>query len=168
MGVCVIGVIILVQPYGENEMEKANNTLGSILILMNAFLNAVNFCLLRMMRSIHYCISPFYYGMLGSIVSLAFIVHSAALTMGQPMRIGWVDLVIFFIIGLSSAAGAILKSLAFHYEKVTTLSLIKYTNLIYSLLADVLLFDSHIYFGEIIGASLILSSNAVIALLKIF
>ena len=134
---------------------------------MNAFLNAVNFCLLRMMRSIHYCISPFYYGMLGSVVSMAFIVHMAATSMGKPMRIGWVDLAIFIAIGLTSAAGAIMKSLAFHFEKVTTLSLIKYTNLIYSLLADVLLFNSSIYFGEIIGATLILSSNAVVALLKI-
>lgn len=119
------------------------------------------------MRNIHYSISPFYYGMLGSFVSLSFILHKATTTMGQPMRIGWTDLLIFTAIGVSSAAGAILKSLAFHYEKVSTLSLIKYTNLIYSLLADVLLFNTHIYFGEIIGAVLILSSNAVVAVLKI-
>jgi drug/metabolite transporter (DMT)-like permease len=84
------------------------------------------------------------------------------------MRLGWTDLLMFFGIGLSSALGAVFKSLAFHYEKVSTLSLIKYTNLIYSLLADVLLFNSHIYFGEIVGAGLILVSNAVIAILKIF
>jgi drug/metabolite transporter (DMT)-like permease len=84
------------------------------------------------------------------------------------MRIGWQDMILFAGIGLTSAFGAISKSLAFHYEKVSTLSLIKYTNLIYSLLADVLLFNSHIYFGEIVGATLIISSNAVIAILKIF
>ena len=120
-----------------------------------------------MMRSIHYCISPFYYGILGSVVSGAFIIHKATTTMDEPMRLGWIDILIFTAIGASSAAGALLKSLAFHYEKVTTLSLLKYTNLIYSLLADVLLFSSHIYFGEIIGATLILSSNAVVALLKV-
>lgn len=59
------------------------------------------------------------------------------------------------------------KSLAFHYEKVSTLSLLKYTNLFYSLAADVLYFHSHIYFGEIFGATLILSANAVIAFLKV-
>ena len=168
MGVCICGVIILVQPYGESEIEQANNTLGSILVLLNAFLNAVSYCLLRMMRSIHYCISPFYYGILGSFVSLSFILHKAATNMDSPMRIGLHDLAIFGAIGLFSAAGAIMKGLAFHYDKVSTLSLIKYSNLVYSLMADFLLFDSHIYFGEIVGASLILSSNAVVALLKVF
>lgn len=74
---------------------------------------------------------------------------------------------IFSLIGLTSAIGAIAKSLAFHYEKVTTLSLIKYTNLFYSLAADVIIFHSHIYFGEIVGATMILSSNIVIAVLKV-
>lgn len=136
-------------------------------MLINAFLNAVNFCLLRMMRNIHYAISPFYYGILGSVISMAFIVHGATTTMGEPMRVGMIDFALFTAIGASSAAGAILKSLAFHYEKVSTLSLLKYTNLIYSLLADVLLFSTHIYFGEIMGATLILSSNAVMAILKV-
>lgn len=67
------------------------------------------------------------------------------------------------MIGLSSALGAVFKSLAFHYEKVSTLSLLKYTNLIYSLLADLILFHSHIYLGEIVGASIILTANIFIA-----
>ena len=70
------------------------------------------------------------------------------------------------MIGLTSALGALFKSLAFHYEKVTTLSMLKYTNLFYSLAADMILFHSHIYFGEIIGATLILMSNTAIAVLK--
>jgi len=83
------------------------------------------------------------------------------------MRIGWWDVYMFSMIGFTSALGAIAKSLAFHYDKVTTLSLIKYTNLFYSLAADVILFNSHIYFGELMGASLILISNAIIAVLKL-
>jgi len=70
------------------------------------------------------------------------------------------------MIGSTSALGALLKSMAFHYEKVTTLSMLKYTNLFYSLAADLIMFNSHIYGGEIIGASLILISNLVIAVLK--
>ncbi len=78
LSICIVGVAILVQPYGENAQEQTENTLGSILVLMSAFLNAVNFCLLRMMKSIHYAISPFYYGILGSFVSLTFILQSEA------------------------------------------------------------------------------------------
>jgi len=85
----------------------------------------------------------------------------------MPLRLGWNDLILFLIIGLTSSFGAMAKSLAFHYEKVSTLSLLKYTNLFYSLAADVLYFHSHIYFGEIFGAVLILSSNCVIAFLKL-
>ena len=120
-----------------------------------------------MLKGIHYAISPYYYGMLGTFVSLTFILQNAAQNLGQPMRIGWWDIMIFTCIGLTSATGAIAKSLAFHYEKVTTLSLLKYTNLFYSLAADVLIFNTHIYFGEIVGATLILSSNIVMAFLKI-
>jgi hypothetical protein len=80
--------------------------------------------------------------------------------------LGGTDYFLFFLIGATSALGALFKSLAFHYEKVTTLSLLKYTNLFYSLAADVLLFNSHIFIGEIVGASLIISSNAVIVCLK--
>ena len=72
------------------------------------------------------------------------------------------DLLIFTAIGLTSALGAVFKSLAFHYEKVSTLGLIKYTSLFYSLMADFLLFHSHIYTGEIIGASIILGANIFI------
>lgn len=82
------------------------------------------------------------------------------------MRVGSIDMIMFFLIGFTSAMGAILKSLAFHYEKVTTLSLIKYTNLFYSLSADVIIFHSHIYLGEIVGAALIMLSNAYIVMLK--
>ena len=82
------------------------------------------------------------------------------------MRLGWRDFWIFSAIGIISAFGAMAKSLAFHYEKVSTLSLIKYTNLFYSLAADVVIFNSHIYYGEMIGATLILMSNCVITYLK--
>lgn len=70
------------------------------------------------------------------------------------------------MIGLTSALGALFKSLAFHYEKVSTLSMLKYTNLFYSLAADLIMFNSHIYFGEMVGATLVITSNAVIAYLK--
>jgi drug/metabolite transporter (DMT)-like permease len=64
--------------------------------------------------------------------------------------------------------GAMSKSLAFQYEKVSTLSPIKYTNLFYSLAADVILFHSHIYFGEIVGATLIIASSVMVAMLKFY
>ena len=84
------------------------------------------------------------------------------------MRLGPIDYFIFLMIGLTSALGAISKSLAFQYEKVSTLSMLKYTNLFYSLAADVMLFHSHIYAGEMIGATLILGSSCVIAVLKYY
>lgn len=86
--------------------------------------------------------------------------------MGEPSRLGFNDYVLFFLIGGTSALGALFKSLAFHYEKVTTLSLFKYSNLFYSLAADVIIFHSHIYMGEVVGASLIVASNFVIVFLK--
>ena len=119
-----------------------------------------------MMKEIHYAIAPFYYGICGTFVSLIFIMGQWAETMGQPSRLGYNDYILFFLIGATSALGALFKSLAFHYEKVTTLSLLKYTNLFYSLAADVILFHSHIFVGEMVGAFLIISSNVVIACLK--
>jgi drug/metabolite transporter (DMT)-like permease len=86
--------------------------------------------------------------------------------MGEESRLGFNDYILFLMIGGTSALGALFKSLAFHYEKVTTLSLFKYTNLIYSLIADYMLFSSHIYPGEMVGATLIFGANAVIAVLK--
>ncbi|CDW73996.1 membrane protein transporter [Stylonychia lemnae] len=167
LSICIIGVAILVQPYGDSAQEQAENTLGSLLVLISAFLNAVNFCLLRMMKGIHYAISPFYYGILGTFTSLTFILHSEAQNFSSPSRLGFYDYVLFGAVGLTSASGAMAKSLAFHYEKVSTLSLLKYTNLFYSLAADVLYFNSHIYFGEIFGAALIICSSFVIAFLKL-
>ena len=134
---------------------------------MSSFLNAVNYCLLRMMKGIHYSIGPYYYGLMGTFISLTLVLQSAATSIGEPSRLGWVDFVLFFAIGFTSAMGAMFKSLAFHYEKVSTLSLLKYTNLFYSLAADLILFNSHIYTGEIIGASIILVANIYIAFLKI-
>lgn len=168
LSICIIGVAILVQPYGESQQEQTENTLGSILVIMSAFLNACNLCLLRMMREIHYAISPFYYGILGSSVSLAFIINFEMRRQHEPSRFGTSDYMIFAGIGLTSAVGAITKSLAFQYEKVSTLSLLKYTSLFYSLAADVFLFHSHIYFGEIVGAMLIMSSTVIITALKYY
>ncbi len=119
-----------------------------------------------MMKNLHYSISPFYYGIMGSSVSAIFIMHHEVINWGLPARFGFVDFVLFFFIGLTSALGAMSKSLDFQYDKVSTLTPIKYTNLFYSLAADVLLFHSHIYFGEIIGAMLILSSGFTIGILK--
>ena len=76
LSICIMGVAILVQPYGESSQEQTENTLGSILVLVSSFLNAINLCLLRMMKDIHYSISPFYYGLLGSLVSFTFILHN--------------------------------------------------------------------------------------------
>jgi drug/metabolite transporter (DMT)-like permease len=122
-----------------------------------------------MMKDIHYAISPFYYGILGSVVSFTFILHNEIWQgYGLPSRFGFTDYVLFFFIGFTSAMGAMSKSLAFQYEKVSTLSLLKYTNLFYSLAADVILFHSHIYFGEIVGATLIVGSSVLVALLKFY
>ena len=118
------------------------------------------------MRDLHYAISPFYYGVLGSVVSGTFIMHNEFQNWGLPSRLSWVDFVLFFFIGFTSALGAMSKSLAFQYDKVSTLTPIKYTNLFYSLAADVMLFHSHIYFGEIVGATLIVSSGFIIGILK--
>lgn len=122
-----------------------------------------------MMKDIHYAISPFYYGILGSAVSFTFILHNEIWQgYGLPSRFGLTDYVLFFFIGFTSAMGAMSKSLAFQYEKVSTLSLLKYTNLFYSLAADVILFHSHIYFGEIVGATLIVGSSVLVAMLKFY
>lgn len=43
------------------------------MVLLSAFLNAVNYCLLRMMKGMHYSIGPFYYGVMGSFISLTLI-----------------------------------------------------------------------------------------------
>ena len=166
LSICILGVAILVQPYGESTAEQTENTLGSILVLVSSFFNAINYCLLRMMKNIHYAISPFYYGVVGTVVSLIFIVHQEFQAYGLPSRLTSIDYTIFAIIGITSALGAIAKSLAFQYEKVSTLSVLKYTNLFYSLAADVMLFHSHIYFGEIVGATLIIGSSFIIAVLK--
>lgn len=169
LSICIIGVGILVQPYGESTQEQTENTLGSILVIISSFLNAINLCLLRMMRDIHYAISPFYYGVLGSAVSFSFILHNEIWqAYNEPSRFGIVDYSLFFFIGFTSAMGAMSKSLAFQYEKVSTLSPIKYTNLFYSLAADVILFHSHIYFGEIVGATLIIASSVMVAMLKFY
>lgn len=121
------------------------------------------------MKDIHYAISPFYYGILGSVVSFTFILHNEIWQgYGLPSRFGFTDYMLFFFIGFTSAMGAMSKSLAFQYEKVSTLSLLKYTNLFYSLAADVILFHSHIYFGEIVGASLIVGSSVLVAFLKFY
>ncbi len=119
------------------------------------------------MKNMHYAISPFYYGALGTFVSLTLILHSEATNFGGPMRLGITDLWIFSGIGLLSAIGAVTKSLAFQYEKVSTLSMLKYTNLLYSLIADLVLFKSNIYYGEIVGASLIMVSTITVALMKV-
>ena len=122
-----------------------------------------------MMKDIHYAISPFYYGILGSVVSFTFILHNEIWQgYGLPSRFGFTDYMLFFFIGFTSAMGAMSKSLAFQYEKVSTLSLLKYTNLFYSLAADVILFHSHIYFGEIVGATLIVGSSVLVAFLKFY
>lgn len=118
------------------------------------------------MKEIHYAIAPFYYGICGTAVALIFILGQWAETMGEPSRLGMMDYWLFFLIGGTSALGALFKSLAFHYEKVTTLSLFKYSNLFYSLAADVIIFNSHIYMGEIVGATLIIVSNCLIVALK--
>ena len=136
------------------------------MVLVSSFLNAINLCLLRMMKDLHYSISVFYYGILGSVVSGTFLLHHIVTTWYLPWRFGAVDYTLFFFIGFTSALGAMSKSLAFHYDKVSTLTPIKYTNLFYSLAADVMLFHSHIYFGEIIGAMLILTSGFTIGILK--
>lgn len=121
------------------------------------------------MKDIHYAISPFYYGILGSVVSFTFILHNEIWQgYGLPSRFGFTDYMLFFFIGFTSAMGAMSKSLAFQYEKVSTLSLLKYTNLFYSLAADVILFHSHIYFGEIVGATLIVGSSVLVAFLKFY
>jgi len=135
-------------------------------VLLNAFLNAINYNLLRMMKEIHYAIGPFYYGICGTFISMIFIMESVAANLGQEARVGYKDFILFFLIGLTSALGALFKSLAFHFEKVSTLSMLKYTNLIYSLAADLMLFHSPIYMGECIGAGIIISSNFVVAFLK--
>ena len=122
-----------------------------------------------MMKDIHYAISPFYYGILGSVVSFTFILHNEIWQgYGLPSRFTFTDYMLFFFIGFTSAMGAMSKSLAFQYEKVSTLSLLKYTNLFYSLAADVILFHSHIYFGEIVGATLIVGSSVLVAMLKFY
>ena len=141
--------------------------MGSIIVLVNAFFNAINYNLQRMLREIHFAIPPFYYGALGTCVSIILIIKDAATHHGIKSSLGSTDYIIFFCIGASSALGALFKSLAFHYEKVTTLSLLKYTSLVYSLLADLILFNVHIYTGEIIGATVIFISNIFMATLKV-
>jgi drug/metabolite transporter (DMT)-like permease len=122
-----------------------------------------------MMKDLHYAVSPYYYGILGTLSSVFFIVHGAMVTnAGLPSRLGPVDFLLFAGVGLTSALGAMSKSLAFQYEKVSTLAALKYTNLFYSLAADVLLFHSHIYPGELVGAALIIGSTVVIGVLKYY
>ncbi|CAF0988720.1 unnamed protein product [Brachionus calyciflorus] len=174
-----IGVVLISQPsflinkkIDKNE-DYMKRILGIIFALIGAFCTATVSILLKKLanQKVHYCVAIIYASYLG--LPVCSIISFYLLFIGKERK-SYIDFksllfqcALAFLSGLSGLLAQIFKNVAFNYEDVTKVSLIKSTDLFFSFFLQFFMLNIHPNMFNLIGALLILGSALIVIIKKI-
>ena len=137
--------------------------LGIGVMLFVAFNDATLAVLARKMKELHFSIMMFWFSAIGLMFILAYLIGVYILTKDYPA---------FFyynqdqyknltLTGIFSALNLTCLVIAYQNDKSVTVSLMAYIELVYVIVADLLIFDQKFVPMEIVGASIITFFNII-------
>eukprot|EP01017_Pseudomicrothorax_dubius_P003019 TRINITY_DN10323_c0_g1_i2.p1 TRINITY_DN10323_c0_g1~~TRINITY_DN10323_c0_g1_i2.p1 ORF type:complete len:327 (-),score=14.13 TRINITY_DN10323_c0_g1_i2:10-990(-) len=154
---CFLGVLFICRPgvFGISiSIEEAGvlSVIGIIACLGSSFTRSLVDVLVRKGgKSIHVLTYGFYYALCGTFLSVPFMIYDYR---GLPTFKDHLLIVFITVLGLLANT---LQARAFQLERAAKVSIINYTQIVFTVIADMILFDRKIHTHEVIGMILICS-----------
>ncbi|CAI2373698.1 unnamed protein product [Moneuplotes crassus] len=153
----LIGIYFLSLNKKEESDQGDNLILGVILVVTCAWLQAVIFILVRIISSqkIHFTVRPANVGMF--FIAIVVCYNCFLLLAGYPSTFQYdlVDIILLSCVGIGACLCIGPLSLAMQYEEASKLSPLLYTENIFTLLADALVFGYTFVKSDYIGISIV-------------
>uniref|UniRef100_A0A7S3JG88 EamA domain-containing protein n=1 Tax=Euplotes harpa TaxID=151035 RepID=A0A7S3JG88_9SPIT len=151
------GVYLLTLNKPVNELDASMEIVGYIMILISALLYGVLFVLLRAMNlsKVNMLVSPFYYG-------VGTMFQTVVILLVQPSQIHFelydsTNLIFFGFMGSCAIVGQYSMIAANKYGSASKMAPINYTENVFTLLADTILFNYHFITSDICGMAVIVA-----------
>ena len=120
---------------------------------------------MRKMKNLPFMISPFYFGLFSSVVSIPIALYQIS-RQGHPTEYNWQGILILIAMSFSGVLGQMAVSRAYQLEKAGRVAPINNIQLVLNVLFDLVIMGSSLTTQEIIGGAIILGCNLIIGILK--
>ena len=133
-----------------------------------AFNDSLLAVMARSMKSIHFSLLMFWFSVIGMLILLTYISCNAIYsgTIPQLFTYNFDQLYNLVLTGIFSALNLTCLTIAYQNDKSATVSLLAYIALVYSFLADTMIFNHNFVELELIGAMIITGFNLVTIVYK--
>ncbi|CAI2372988.1 unnamed protein product [Moneuplotes crassus] len=151
----IFGVYLLTLNKSEDPEVASNEILGYCLLVTSAFLYGLLFVILRTMslNNVHTLISPLYFG-LGTLLQNIFImIFMPGLLHFEEYK--GTNLICLGILFIGVVAGQFTFMASTKYTSASGLAPIAYSENIFTILADIVIFNYHFIFTDMIGIVII-------------
>ena len=165
---CFIGAVCVLRP--GMDFFEGKNMFGilTIFVLLSVLFKASEDIILRYIgKKIHYLIIPFLYSGVGFFVYLLQIIVFNE-NKGLIIELSFFDWIIIFLIAFLSVSYQCLMALAFGNENAGRASMINYFQILFTFVADIVIFKRKAVFLDYLGILLIFGFNFTNGCIKIY
>ena len=143
------------------------NPLGLFFGVLKGFLGGLGSVLLRKIgkSKADFQLPLFYMGLFGTLM-MPFIIIPQEISNNSEENIPPLAIFYLLMVGCSITLGQILLYEAYKYEKASTVLVIGYTEIIYAIFTDLVIFDSHLRWTDYLATALIFLGTFLIFLNK--
>jgi len=165
---CFIGVICVLRP--NIDFIEGNNNFGilTIFVLLSALFKGCEDIILRYIgKKIHFLIIPFLYSIVGFLI---YLLQVLLFTEGKGLiiQMEFFDWIIIFLIAFLSGSYQALMALAFGNENAGRASMVNYFQILFTFIADIIIFNRQTVILDYIGILLIFGFNFTNGCIKIY
>ena len=143
--------------------------IGIVTMLLVAFNDATLAVLARKMKELHFSIMMFWFSALGLVFISVYLAIVSLYKQEYPDLVyySWDQAKSLVLTGLFSALNLTCLVVAYQNDKSATVSLLAYIELVYAIVADLIIFDQAFVPQEILGAAIIIFFNVITIIYKV-
>lgn len=167
----MLGVLIVTQPWNAMSnfevggFSKYQIIIGTVVTLTGAASGGVSLVSMRIMKDIHYSISPFWFATGCAFYSPMFCIYSMS-GLSNPVIYSWELIGLITATTLFSLGGQVFYSKAYQLEKAARVAALSYLNIVIGFMWDVLYFKTQLQWHHVIGSIIISGTLACIVIFK--
>ncbi|TNV76664.1 hypothetical protein FGO68_gene10023 [Halteria grandinella] len=161
------GVTLMLLPKEESQASKPTDIILILLIISLPFQMSCLQLFIRQMKDVHYAIINFYYTLVSALGYALYVMYQYSTNdYSLSAKFSFKNLSILFFTSLSHVGAIIFWTLAFQNGKAGKVGIITYSQLIYSMIVDLLIFEIRFTQLQGVGMLIVFASSFIVALTK--
>lgn len=119
-------------------------------------------------KKVHFLVPPFYQAIFSAFVAPLIMFIMLRYRQNETSHYGWYEVWMLVLISLLLFTSQVFQTKSYQNDKAGRVAPVNYLQIIYNFVLDYLVLKTTPSYSELVGSIIIVSSNLIIALLRLF